>query len=158
MAGLNKVMLIGHLGRDPELRYTASGTPVCNFSMAVSRRWSGRDGEQQEETDWFRVTAWNKLAETCANYLAKGRQVYIEGRVKLDTYTGQDGQERSSLAVTAFEMQMLGSRRDQGMSGEAMAEAGRLPNRKSRSTLMIFLSNISPRFPMNSDRYTANRG
>ena len=70
------------------------------------------------------MTAWNKLAETCANYLAKGRQVYIEGRVKLDTYTGQDGQERSSLAVTAFEMQMLGSRRDQGMSGEAMAEAG----------------------------------
>ena len=124
MAGLNKVMLIGHLGRDPELRYTSSGTPVCNFSLAVSRRWTGRDGQQQDETDWFRVTAWNKLAETCANYLAKGRQVYIEGRVRLDTYTGQDGQERANLAVTAFEMQMLGSRRDQGMSGESMEDGG----------------------------------
>ena len=124
MAGLNKVMLIGHLGRDPELRYTSSGTPVCNFSVAVSRRWSGRDGEQQEETEWFRVTAWNKLAETCANYLTKGRQVYIEGRIRLDTYTAQDGQERSNLAVTAFEMQMLGSRGDQGMSGGTPEEAG----------------------------------
>ena len=124
MARLNKVMLIGHLGRDPELRYTSSGTPVCNFSLAVSRRWSSRDGEQQEETDWFRVTAWNRLAETCANYLAKGRQVYIEGRVRLDTYTGQDGQERANLAVTAFEMQMLGSRRDQGMSDDTMEAAG----------------------------------
>ena len=138
MAGLNKVMLIGHLGRDPELRYTASGTPVCNFSMAVSRRWSGRDGEQQEETEWFRVTAWNKLAETCANYLAKGRQVYIEGRVRLDTYTGQDGQERSSLAVTAFEMQMLGSRRDQGCPTSQWKKPGRLLTLKNRSTRTIF--------------------
>ena len=124
MAGLNKVMLIGHLGRDPELRYTASGTPVCDFSIAVSRRYNTRDGQQQDETEWFRVSAWNKLAENCANYLTKGQQVYIEGRIQLDRWTGQDGQERSTLAVTAFEMQMLGSRRDQGMSGEAMAEAG----------------------------------
>ena len=124
MAGLNKVMLIGHLGRDPELRYTASGTPVCSFSMAVSRRWTGRDGQQQDETEWFRITAWEKLAEICANYLTKGQQVYIEGRIKLDTWTGQDGQERSNLAVTVLEMQMLGSRRDQGMSGDSVEEAG----------------------------------
>ena len=124
MAGLNKVMLIGHLGRDPELRYTASGTAVCNFTMAVSRRWTSRDGQQRDETDWFRVTAWDRLAETCANFLSKGRQVYIEGRVRLDTYTGQDGQERSNLAVTAFEMQMLGSRRDQSMSSDAGEETG----------------------------------
>ena len=125
MAGLNKVMLIGHLGRDPELRYTSSGTPVCSFSLAVSRRSGGRDGQQQQdETDWFRITAWERLAEICANYLTKGQQVYIEGRIRLDTWTGQDGQERSNLAVTAYQMQMLGSRRDQGMSGEAMEEAG----------------------------------
>lgn len=124
MAGLNKVILIGHLGRDPELRYTASGTAVCNFTMAVSRRWTSRDGQQRDETDWFRVTAWDRLAETCANFLSKGRQVYIEGRVRLDTFTGQDGQERSNLAVTAFEMQMLGSRRDQSMSSDAGEEAG----------------------------------
>jgi single-strand DNA-binding protein len=123
MAGLNKVMLIGHLGRDPELRYTASGTPVCSFSVAVSRR-SGRDDQQQDETDWFRVTAWERLAEICANYLTKGQQVYIEGRIRLDTWTGQDGQERSNLAVTAYQMQMLGSRRDQGMSSESMDEGG----------------------------------
>ncbi|MDE2931897.1 MAG: single-stranded DNA-binding protein [Chloroflexota bacterium] len=124
MAGLNKVMLIGHLGRDPELRYTSSGTPVCDFSVAVSRRYNTRDGQQQDETEWFRVTAWNKLAEICANYLTKGQQVYIEGRVKLDRWTGQDGQERSTLAVTAFEMQMLGSRRDQGVSDDTMEAAG----------------------------------
>lgn len=124
MAGLNKVMLIGHLGRDPELRYTSSGTPVCDFSVAVSRRWNTRDGQQQDETEWFRITAWNRLAETCANYLTKGQQVYIEGRIKLDRWTGQDGQERANLAVTAFEMQMLGSRRDQGMSSESMDDGG----------------------------------
>ena len=124
MADVNKVILIGRLGRDPELRYTGSGTPVCNFSLAVNRRRGSRDSQQQEETDWFRVTAWERLAETCANYLAKGRQVYIEGRIRLDTYTGQDGQERSNLAVTAYEMQMLGSRRDQGMSSESMDDSG----------------------------------
>ena len=124
MAGLNKVMLIGYLGRDPELHYTASGTPVCDFSVAVSRRRSSQDNQQQEETDWFRITAWDKLAEICANYLTKGQQVYIEGPVRLNRFTGRDGQEYTNLAVTAFQMQMLGSRRDQGMSGEAMAEAG----------------------------------
>ena len=124
MAGLNKVMLIGHLGRDPELRYTSSGTPVCDFSMAVSRRYNTRDGQQQDETEWFRITAWNKLAEICANYLTKGQQVYIEGRVKLDRWTGQDGQERSTLAVTAFEMQMLGSRGERAASGGTPEEAG----------------------------------
>lgn len=126
MAGLNKVMIIGHLGRDPELRYTGSGTPVCSFSVAVSRRRGSRDGEQQDETEWFRVTAWDRLAEICANYLTKGQQVYIEGPIKLERWTGQDGQERSNLAVTAYQMQMLGSRRDQGMSGtgDAPEEAG----------------------------------
>lgn len=122
MADLNKVMLIGRLGRDPELRYTASGTPVCNFSLAVGRRWKNRDGEQQEETEWFRVEAWDRLGETCANYLTKGRQVYIEGRVRLDRWTGQDGQERTNLSVRALEMNILDSRRDQGMSGGSKEE------------------------------------
>ncbi len=126
MANLNKVMIIGRLGRDPELRYTSSGTPVCNFSVAVSRRWNSRDGQQQEETEWFRVSAWERLAETCANYLTKGQLVYIEGPVKLERWTGRDGQEGASLTVRAYTMQMLGSRRDQGMSGsgDAPEEAG----------------------------------
>ncbi len=124
MAGLNKVMLIGHLGRDPELRYTGSGTPVCSFSVAVSRRRGGRDDQQEEETEWFRVTAWDRLAEICANYLTKGQQVYIEGPIKLDRWTGQDGQERSNLAVTAYQMQMLGSRGERAASGGTPEEAG----------------------------------
>lgn len=127
MADVNKIILIGRLGRDPELRYTSSGTPVCDFSVAVNRRRGSRDSQQQEETDWFRITAWERLAETCANYLTKGQQVYIEGRIQLDEWTGQDGQQRANLAVTAYQMQMLGSRRDQGdqgMSDDTMEAAG----------------------------------
>ena len=92
--------------------------------MAVSRRWTGRDGQQQDETEWFRITAWEKLAEICANYLTKGQQSTLKGGLSSTLGTGQDGQERSNLAVTALEMQMLGSRRDQGMSGEPVEDAG----------------------------------
>lgn len=114
---LNKCMIIGNLGRDPEMRYTPQGTAVTSFSVAVSRSFNSRDGEQQEETDWFRVTAWNKLAEICNQYLTKGQRVYIEGRVSMRMWDGNDGQKHGSLELTATDMMMLSGK------GEAV-EAG----------------------------------
>ena len=114
MAGVNKIILVGNLGRDPEMRYTPSGTPVTNFSLAVTRRYRGQDGEDREETEWFRVDCWNKLAEIANQYLSKGRQVYVEGRLRTRTYEDRNGEKRFSLDVTASELQMLGTRGDQG--------------------------------------------
>ena len=105
---LNKCMIIGNVGRDPEMRYTPQGTAVTSFSVAVSRSWSPRDGgEAREETDWFRVTAWNKLAEICNQYLTKGQRVYIEGRVSMRSWDGNDGQKHASLELNASDLMML---------------------------------------------------
>ena len=112
---LNKCMIIGNLGRDPEMRYTPQGTAVTSFSVAVSRTFGSRDGEQQEETDWFRVTAWDKLAEICNQYLTKGMRVYVEGRVSMRMWDGNDGQKHSSLELRATDMMMLSGK------GEAVA-------------------------------------
>ncbi len=106
MASLNKVQLIGRLGRDPETRFTPSGTKVANFSVAVGRRWRGADGEVKEDTDWFNVVAWGRLAEICQEYLTKGRLVYIEGRLKTDRYE-VEGETWYSTKVVARNMQML---------------------------------------------------
>jgi single-strand DNA-binding protein len=113
----NKVTIIGNLGRDPETRYTPSGTMNVQFSVATSRRFNDREGQQQESTTWFRITAWGRLAETLdkltqSGALAKGRQVYVEGRLEQREFTGQDGQTRSSLDVNASEFQLIGSRND----------------------------------------------
>ncbi len=108
--GLNKVLLIGNLGRDPEMKYMPSGTPMTSFSVAVSRSWRTPEGENKDETEWFRVVAWQKLAETCNEYLRKGSKVYIEGRLRTYEYQGQDGQPRQSVEVVANEMLMLDSR------------------------------------------------
>lgn len=115
MAGLNKVILIGNLGRDPEMRYTPSGSPVTNFSIAVSRQWKTPDGESREETEWFNVSCWDRLAETANQYLQKGRQVYIEGRIRGRLYDDtRTGEKRYSLDVTATNLVLLGQRPDQG--------------------------------------------
>ena len=106
MIGLNRVQLMGYLGKDPETRYTPKGSAVCSFSVAVSRRWRGADGESKEATDWFNVEAWGKLGEICQKYLAKGRLVYIEGRLQTDRYEAED-QVRYFTKVVASEMQML---------------------------------------------------
>ena len=87
----NKIILVGNLGRDPELRYTAQGTPVCSFSMATNERRKDRNGEMQDHTTWFRITLWNRLAETASQYLQKGKQVYIEGRLRVEEYIDRDG-------------------------------------------------------------------
>ena len=117
MAGISKVILVGNLGRDPETRYTPNGTMNVQFTMAVSRRFRDQSGQQQERTNWFRVTAWGRLAETLDSmtqngYLGKGKQVYVEGRLEPREYQDQQGQTRTSLDVTATELQLLGSRAD----------------------------------------------
>ncbi len=110
--GLNKVQIIGHLGKDPEMRYTPSGKPVTTFSVAVSRSWNSADGERHSETEWFNVVAWGNLAETCKQYLLKGQQVYIEGRLQTRRWDDKEGQKHTSVELVANEMVMLGERRD----------------------------------------------
>jgi len=110
--GLNKVMIIGHLGRDPEMRYTPSGRPVTTFTVATSRSWNTVDGERHTETEWFNVVAWGNLAEICKQYLTKGQQVYIEGRLQTRRWDDKEGNKHSSVEIVANEMMMLGDRRD----------------------------------------------
>jgi single-strand DNA-binding protein len=106
----NKIIIVGNLGRDPELRYTPQGTPVCSFSMATSERRKDKSGEMQEQTTWFKVTLWHRQAETASQYLVKGKTVYIEGRLRVETFTDKDGKDRHSLEVTATDMQFIGSK------------------------------------------------
>ena len=108
--GLNKVMIIGHLGRDPEMRYTPSGHPVITFSVATNRNWSTPDGEPKTETEWFNVIAWGSLAETCNQFLKKGLQVYIEGRLQTRQWEDTEGVIHKSVEIVANEILMLGSR------------------------------------------------
>jgi single-strand DNA-binding protein len=122
--GLNKVMIIGHLGRDPEMRYTPSGRPVTTFTMAVSRSWNTVDGERHTETEWFNVVAWGNLAEICKQYLNKGQQVYIEGRLQTRRWEDKEGNKHTSIEVVANEMMMLGDRRDNNQSQEQAADEG----------------------------------
>jgi single-strand DNA-binding protein len=110
--GLNKVMIIGRLGRDPEMRYTPSGRPVTTFSVATSRNWTTSDGEKHVETEWFNVVAWGNLAEICNQFLSKGQQVYIEGRLQTRHWDDQEGHRHTSVEVIANEMIMLGDRRE----------------------------------------------
>ncbi|MCD6518732.1 MAG: single-stranded DNA-binding protein [Anaerolineae bacterium] len=106
-----RIILIGHLGRDPEMRYTPDGTPVTSFTVATNRRWTDANGQQQERTVWFRVTAWRRLAETCGQYLSKGRLVLVEGELtEPRPFQGRDGQWRASLDVTARTVKFLGGR------------------------------------------------
>ena len=110
----NKVILVGNLGRDPELRYTPQGTPVCSFSMATNERRKDKNGEMQDQTTWFKVTLWNRQAETAAQYLTKGRPVYIEGRLRVEEWTDRDGKPRHTLEVHATDMQFIGGGRGEG--------------------------------------------
>ncbi len=121
--GLNKVMIIGNLGRDPEMKYTPQGTPITTFSVAVSRTRKSPDGQTIDETEWFRVVAWERLAETCNEYLHKGSKVYIEGRLQTRKWTGQDGQERQIVEVVAQDMQLLDSRQS-GQGGYSDENGG----------------------------------
>ena len=114
MASVNKVILVGNLGRDPEVRYLPSGDPVANVTIATSSKYKSKTGEMVEETEWHRVTFFGKLAEIVGQYLKKGRSVYVEGRIKTRKYTDKDGVEKFATDIIANEMQMLGSREGMG--------------------------------------------
>jgi single-strand DNA-binding protein len=101
MASLNKVLLIGNVGSDPEMRFTPNGSPVTTFRIATSRNFTTAEGERKQETEWFSVVSWNKLAETCNQFLTKGKRVYVEGSLRTRTWEGQDGQKRSRVEVVA---------------------------------------------------------
>jgi len=115
--GLNKVMIIGRLGRDPEMRYTPSGRPVTTFNVATTRSWNSSDGERHTETEWFNVVAWGSLAEICKQHLSKSQQVYIEGRLQSRVWEDSTGNKRTSTEIVANEMIVLGDRKD-GPSSE----------------------------------------
>jgi single-strand DNA-binding protein len=123
--GLNKVLIIGYLGRDPEMRYTPSGRPVTSFSIGTTRSWSTPEGERREETEWFNVVAWGHLAEICKQYLTKGQQVYIEGRLQTRRWDDQEGKKQQRIEVVANEMIMLGDRPRPG--AEAAPTGGESP-------------------------------
>jgi len=111
---LNKAELIGNLTRDPELRYTPAGTAVCTFGLATNRQWTTDSGEKKEDAEFHRIVAWNKLAELCAQLLAKGRKIYVEGRLQTRRWTGQDGQERTTTEIVINDMIILDSRAASG--------------------------------------------
>ncbi|MDG2334663.1 MAG: single-stranded DNA-binding protein [Myxococcota bacterium] len=127
MAGINKVILIGNLGRDPELRYTQSGQPVATFSIATSENWTDKtSGEKVEKTEWHRIVVWGRTAELCSQYLAKGRTAYIEGRLQTRDWEDKEGQKRSTTEINAQTVQFLGGPRSQSAGGAPApaAEAG----------------------------------
>ncbi len=111
---LNKAMIIGRLGADPEIRYTQEGTPVATFSIATTDKWKGKDGQQQEQTEWHRIVAWRRLAEICGEYLHKGSKVYVEGKIQTRKWQDQNGNDRYTTEIVAREMKMLDSRGDSG--------------------------------------------
>ncbi|MCB5364687.1 single-stranded DNA-binding protein [Pusillimonas sp. CC-YST705] len=124
MASVNKVILVGNLGRDPEVRYSPDGAAICNITIATSSQWKDKaSGERREETEWHRVVFYNRLAEIAGEYLRKGRPVYVEGRLKTRKWQGQDGQDRYTTEIVADQMQMLGGRDsggDASMGGGGM--------------------------------------
>ena len=117
---LNKVMIIGNLGDDPEIRYTANANAVTNFTVATNREYTTGDGERRQETEWFRVVTWNRLAEICSRYLVKGRHVYVEGRLQTRSWEGRDGSTRYTTELIANEVKFLGSGSRQ--QGEALQD------------------------------------
>jgi len=109
MAGVNKVILVGRLGKDPELRSTTSGTSVCEFTIATGESWKGKDGQTQERTEWHRIVVWGRLGEICSKFLSKGRQVFLEGRIQTRSWEDKDGNKRYTTEIVARDVQFLGS-------------------------------------------------
>jgi single-strand DNA-binding protein len=126
MASVNKVILVGNLGKDPESRYLPDGGAVCNFSVATTDKWKDKSGEQQERTEWHRVSTFSKLAEICGEYLKKGSQVYVEGRLQTRKWQDKEGKDRYTTEIVADRMQMLGSRAggSESMAREPKAAPG----------------------------------
>ncbi|MCB0116323.1 MAG: single-stranded DNA-binding protein [Caldilineaceae bacterium] len=129
-----QITLVGNLGTDPEMRYTPSGVPVTTFSLAVNRSWTSQDGQRQDKTTWFRITAWRGLAETCSKYLSKGRQVMVVGEVEdARPWTDRDGNMRASLEVTAQTVKFIGTRADGGGGGDYSSSSSQEPTGEAGS-------------------------
>ncbi len=124
MANVNKVILIGRLGNQPELRYTQANRAVTELRLAVSRNWTDKAGQRQERTDWFSVEVWDKQAENCERYLAKGREVYVEGRLQNDEWTDKEGQKRLKTKIMADTIQFIGGRGEGGGEGGGGGQGG----------------------------------
>ncbi len=128
MASVNKVIIIGNLGKDPEVRYLPSGSAICNITVATSRQWKDKtSGDRQEETEWHRITFFDRMAEIAGEYLKKGRPVYVEGRLKTRKYTDKDGVEKYATDIVATEMQLLGGREGGGGGGDEGGGMGNAP-------------------------------
>ena len=123
MSGVNKVILLGRLGADPEVRYTAGGTAVAKFNLATSETWKDKDGSKQEKTEWHRVVAFGKLGETCGEYLSKGKQVYVEGKLQTRSWEDKEGNKKYTTEVNVNNMVMLGSGSGEGGGKEVAASA-----------------------------------
>jgi single-strand DNA-binding protein len=140
MASVNKVILIGNLGRDPEVRYLPSGDAVANFSIATTEKWKDKGGEMQEQTEWHRISFFGRQAEICGEYLRKGSSVYVEGRLQTRKWTDKDGNERTSTEIRGDRMQMLGGRGGGGATAEmrepdyAVSESGAPATKKPAGT------------------------
>jgi single-strand DNA-binding protein len=124
MASLNKVMIIGNLGSEPEMRFTPNGRPVTSFSAATNRRYTTSEGERREETEWFTIVTWGKLAEQCNQYLTKGRLVYVEGRLHSHSWEGQDGQRRSRNEIIADRVSFLDRQASASLPGDSVPFSG----------------------------------
>ena len=128
MAGVNKVILVGNLGRDPELRYTQSGQAVVNFTLATSESWTDKSGEKAERTEWHRIVVWGRTGEMCAQYLSKGRSVYIEGRIQTREWEDKEGNKRSTTEINAQTVQFLGGPRGDSDGPRGGAPGGGAPS------------------------------
>jgi single-strand DNA-binding protein len=139
----NKIIVVGNLGRDPEMRYTPQGTPVCNFTVASNERRKDKAGEQQDVTTWFRVTVWGKQAEAVSKYLTKGRSVYVEGRLHVEEWSDRDGKQRYTLEVNATDVQFIDGARPEGIpvrqfeaaaaQSNSRPAGGRVPQRQAET-------------------------
>ena len=147
--GVNKVILVGNLGKDPELSYLPSGQSVAKFSLATSRSYKDKNGELKEETEWHNIVAWGKLGEICAQYLSKGRQAYVEGRIQSRTWEGRDGQKRTSVDIVADNVVLLGGRGEG--SGSPREGPGESSGRSTERTRSAAAADDSSQEPAASD-------
>jgi single-strand DNA-binding protein len=142
MSSVNKVMLIGNVGKNPDVKYAASGTAMCRFSLATNEKWKDKAGDTETRTEWFSIVAFGKLAETCAQYLTKGKLCYIEGSIRTGKYQDREGNERKSYDIIAREMRMLSS--SHGYGAKAKTEPAQQLKRRRKITP---LSATTPRIP-----------
>jgi single-strand DNA-binding protein len=137
MASVNKVILIGNLGKDPEVRYTPSGAAVANFNIATNENWTNKEGKKEERTEWHRIVCWNKIAELCGEYLSKGRTVYVEGRLQTREWNDKEGNKKYTTEVVAQTVKFLGAKGDGQARGDSRSEAAPMEEGPSTPALDV---------------------